>query len=254
MTGRSLINAPLTNTISDAIQIHIDNSTFTDDINKLLALNTLSSNRSILNLSYKLNLSSTFTSFLINTPVTTSVGSGLQTLSVGRTYDNLNADGATNASLATGPQLDEAGANNILDLEIYADQYSPGLDQAAYAVGFLVGAFDKNTVVKSTGNTPDPFPTLAPVAATTDTGILGISVCTSSGELTSIAATSPWWVVATKGPIFISGLTGGVIGQPVYYTAAGAITLTAAGNVLFGTIVATSLTGATINFPSPSFI
>ena len=257
MTGRTVGNQGLISGVAVGNDIDIQNSIYSGnraDIDRAYDVNTNLGLRATLDYTIKPRLSFNFESFAASTGVTTLSGLGFTTTAVGRTYDNLDSDGTISLSIPLGPKYNATRANTFLDLTYSVDAYSPGFGKTETLIGnFSSGTLNAYTTVKPNGNTSDPYPIITPVTATTDTGVLGIALCTSSCDLSSVGAGSPWWVVVTKGPLFIPGLTGGTVGQVVYYTAAGVITLTALGNVAFGTIVATSLTGATINFPTPSF-
>lgn len=103
------------------------------------------------------------------------------------------------------------------------------------------------------GLTYDPgLPNATPIAALPALGVLGILTCTATGAL---ASTLPgtMWVVQNQGTVFVTGLLGGTVGQAVYYDATGTITLTAAGNVQFGTVSFQDLLGAYVEINVNAF-
>ena len=101
--------------------------------------------------------------------------------------------------------------------------------------------------------TYDPgLPNITPIAALPALGVLGLLVCTATGALASTLA-GTMWIVQNQGTVFVPALLGGTVGQAVYYDATGTVTLTALGNVQFGTISFQDVGGAYVEINVNAF-
>lgn len=240
------INTIFGDEVKDVIEIAGNSGalSFLDD--DLEAITSLSS---AINIANTYQNSAQFEFGTVSGPTPATIPNSKQQPSTGVSYsiDILNNTGALNLYFITSALYTSAAINTFITKGYLRKLKASGSNArpTSYSRGITTGPMVGGVVVGYLGS-PDPgTSSIGQVTSTAQTGILGISVL-SAQLTTSTLASGAYWLFQTGGQFFDANITGATVGAPVYYDATGTPTLTAAGNVRFGTILSSDITGSWI--------
>ena len=254
-SGKFVINTQATNAIIESLQNQLDSGLLTEDA-QAVAQQWIKILQQIAISVYAAHNSFGIGSVTQITPSPdvplpgTTGGAGL-TLPGQSYFVDFNGPGGYNVTFPLlGGTFNSVAVSEIINA-VFGDPSSGSFPNPIYVEAIQANSTAINSLkvvgIIGVGNTVNPIlSTIAAVTSTSQTGVLGIAFLTNLFT-TSSSVAGTVWIVQTQGQFFDSSITGATVGAPVYYDATGTPTLTSAGNIKFGFVTSSDLTGSWIN-------